>query len=100
LLCRSLALRIRDWDGRAFDRRAFFFEDAGYTPERLLVARRLGIPAGRDEHLLYRYLDEAHAASATEDPRRKRTSREGRDWRTLSAGASDPNAGGPTVTNN
>lgn len=95
LLCRSLALKIADWDGRAFDRRSFFLEDVGYTPATVLVARRLGIPEGRDGHLLYRYLDEAHAASATEDPRRKRANEEGRDWLRLPAGAPDPNAGGP-----
>jgi DNA-3-methyladenine glycosylase len=91
LLCASLQLRVREWTGRAFDRDVFFLDDDGYAPDALIVAHRLGIPAGRDEHLMYRYLDPAHAQSATEDPTRKRAAREGRDWWVLGRDVVDPN---------
>jgi len=71
LLCRSLGLKVPDWDARRFDPEAFFVEDVGERPPVLLRARRLGIPAGRDEHLPYRYVDAAYAASCTRNPARR-----------------------------
>lgn len=65
LLARALDLRVREWDGRAFDRDAFLVEDAGYRPEAVVRAPRLGIPPGRDEHLARRFVDAAHLRSAT-----------------------------------
>ena len=73
LLCRSLALRVPDWNCRRFERRRLYVEDVGYRPEHLIQARRLGIPYGRDEHLLLRFVDEARAASATSNPLTRRT---------------------------
>lgn len=96
LLCRSLSLKIRDWDRRNFDPRAFYVEDVGYRPERVIVTRRLGIPAGRDEHLLYRYVDAARLASATQNPLTRRSWREGEDYFVLDPDDEDPNAGGPS----
>jgi DNA-3-methyladenine glycosylase len=97
LLCRALSLKIRDWDGLRFDRAALYVDDAGYTPAQVAIAPRLGIPAGRDEHLPYRYLDVAWAKAATANPLRKRGAREGVDYRLLAPGERDPNAGGPSI---
>jgi DNA-3-methyladenine glycosylase len=91
LLCTSLGLRIREWTGRSFEKGVFFVDDDGYAPAALIVARRLGIPAGRDDHLMYRYLDPAFVQSATEDPTRKRACVQGQDWWALGAGVADPN---------
>jgi len=71
LLCRSLGLRVPEWDARRFDPRQFFVEDIGARPARLVRARRLGIPAGRDEHLPYRYVDPDYAACCTLNPLRR-----------------------------
>jgi DNA-3-methyladenine glycosylase len=68
LLCRALALEVREWDRRAFDPESFFVEDVGYRPVRVVRARRLGIPEGRDEHLPYRFVDRDFARSATSNP--------------------------------
>jgi len=71
LLCRALGLRVPDWDARRFDPEEFFVEDVGERPPVLLRAPRLGIPPGRDEHLPYRYVDAAYAASSTRNPARR-----------------------------
>jgi DNA-3-methyladenine glycosylase len=84
LLCRSLALKVPDWNQRTFDPERFFVEDVGHRP-RLIQARRLGIPLGRDEHLPYRFIDLDRARHATENPTTKRTSREGVDYQLLDA---------------
>ncbi len=57
LLCKSLGLKVREWDGRPFDPPVFYLEDSGYRPEEIISAARLGIPAGRDEELVLRYID-------------------------------------------
>src|SRR5690606_14367350 len=71
LLCRSLGLKVPDWDGRRFDPDVFFVDDVGERPPVLLRARRLGIPPGRDEHLPYRYVDAAYATVCTRNPARR-----------------------------
>ncbi len=71
LLCRSLALRVPDWDARSFDLAEFFVDDVGESPEILIQTTRLGITAGRDEHLPYRFVDPAYARYCTRNPLRK-----------------------------
>ena len=83
LLCRSLGLKVPDWDQNPFDLTRFFVEDVGYRPKKLIQSRRLGIPKGRDEHLLYRWIDFDKAVSATSNPLSNRTWREGRDYKIL-----------------
>lgn len=79
LLCRALGLKVPQWDAKAFDPRRFFVEDVGVRLDRLVRTTRLGIPAGRDEHLPYRYVDPAHAAFCTRNPLR-RGQQAGRDF--------------------
>ena len=71
LLCKSLALRVPDWDAGSFDPEALFVDDVGETPQMLIETTRLGITAGRDEHLPYRYVDPAYARHCTRNPLRK-----------------------------
>lgn len=68
LLCKSLGLRVKQWDGRTFDRNKFYIKDCGYVPKKIIQARRLGIPLGRDEHLPYRFIDYDYAPYCTENP--------------------------------
>jgi DNA-3-methyladenine glycosylase len=79
LLCRSLNLKIADWDAQSFDPARLYVEDVGASPKRLINATRLGIPTGRDEHLFYRYVDPEYAACCTRNPLR-RGQQEGRDY--------------------
>lgn len=60
-----------DWDARRFDPEALYVEDVGESPQVLISTTRLGIPAGRDEHLEYRYVDPAYAAWCTRNPLRR-----------------------------
>lgn len=80
LLCRALGLRVPDWDTKTFDRERFFVEDAGLEVSGVVTARRLGIPEGRDEHLMYRFLDLGFVAHATENPLTKRRFVQGQDY--------------------
>jgi DNA-3-methyladenine glycosylase len=84
LLCRALSLSVREWNAKSFDPERFYIDDVGYLPKRWVRARRLGIPAGRDEHLLWRFIDSAHLASATENPLSKRGAKEGVDYFVIS----------------
>lgn len=79
LLCRALGLKVPDWDAQRFDPDVFFVEDVGEHPERLINTTRLGIPAGRDEHLRQRYVDPDYAAFCTRNPLR-RGQQAGRDY--------------------
>lgn len=79
LLCRALGLKVPDWDGQRFDPQRLFVEDIGEVPQQIIQTTRLGIPHGRDEHLLYRFVEAAHAQHCTRNPLR-RGQIEGRDF--------------------
>lgn len=81
LLCRSLDLKVPDWNNRPLDNNRFRLDDDGYRPARIIQTRRLGIPDGRDEHLMYRFIDADFARYCTSNPLTKRQWREGRDYR-------------------
>lgn len=73
LLCRSLGIKLTEWYGKNFLPGIFYFEDIGYSPEKIIQTVRLGIPEGRDEHLPYRFVDHANADTATSNPLTKRS---------------------------
>ncbi|MGH8818256.1 MAG: DNA-3-methyladenine glycosylase [Achromobacter pestifer] len=79
LLCRSLGLKVPEWDARRFDPDALYVEDVGDSPQVLIRTTRLGIPLGRDEHLHYRFVDPAYASVCTRNPLR-RGQRAGHDY--------------------
>ncbi len=87
LLCRSLALKVRDWDQRPFDPERFFIEDVGHRVHEIIQTPRLGIPPERDAHLPYRFVDAAEARHATRNPLTRRSAVEGRDYRILRIGS-------------
>lgn len=80
LLCRSLNLKVAEWDQKPFDAESFFIEDAGNKVTKIIQTIRLGIPAGRDEYLLYRFIDYDYAKYCTSNPLTKRNWTEGRDY--------------------
>lgn len=83
LLCRALGLEVSMWDQREPDPERFFVDDIGYRPEAIIRCHRLGIPAGRDEHLMYRFVDKRYARFATSNPLTRRGATKGIDYREL-----------------
>jgi DNA-3-methyladenine glycosylase len=71
LLCKALGLKVPVWDGQRFDPQRLFVEDLGERPAQIVQTTRLGIPAGRDEHLPYRFVDAAFARHCTRNPLRR-----------------------------
>lgn len=69
LLCKALGLKVKEWDQQAFDKNKFYIEDVNYKPDKIIQTKRLGIPAGRDEHLLYRFIDFKNAKFCTKAPK-------------------------------
>ena len=65
LLCRSLNLKVPDWNQKNLDIDNFYLEDVGYKPAIIGHATRRGIPPGRDEHLLLRFYDSLHIRSVS-----------------------------------
>ena len=84
LLCRSLHLKVPEWNAQQLDPQRLIVDDDGYRPEQIIQAPRLGIPLGRDEHLPYRFGDAAYARFCTRNPL-GRTRREGHDYHLLAA---------------
>ena len=72
LLCRALGLKVSEWDQKQFDLNRFYIEDVDYRPSKIIQTTRLGIPKGRDEHLMYRYIAYDYAKSCTNNPLKKR----------------------------
>jgi DNA-3-methyladenine glycosylase len=85
LLCKALGLKVPMWDAKRFDEEQLFVEDVGQRPPRIIQTTRLGIPAGRDEHLMYRFVDAAYARFCTRNPVR-RGQVEGRDYTIIEQG--------------
>ncbi|HJR31235.1 DNA-3-methyladenine glycosylase [Pseudomonas sp. PDM28] len=83
LLCKALGLKVPVWDAKRFDHEVLLVEHVGQTPAHIIQTTRLGIPHGRDEHLMYRFVDGAYAAYCTRNPLR-RGQVEGRDYFVLS----------------
>lgn len=84
LLCRSLHLKVPEWNAQQLDPHRLIIDDDGYRPEQIIQTTRLGIPSGRDEHLPYRFVDHAYAPFCTRNPL-GRSRQEGRDYRLLDA---------------
>jgi DNA-3-methyladenine glycosylase len=83
LLCKSLDLKVTDWDGKQFDENTFYIDDAGISVVQHIQTTRLGIPAGRDEHLMYRYIDYDYAPYCTSNPLSKKRLIKNRDYRII-----------------
>lgn len=73
LLCKSLGIKLTEWSGKEFVKDEFYFEDVGYTPEKIIQTTRLGIPRGRDEDLPYRFVIHEFADRCTSNPLTKRS---------------------------
>lgn len=85
LLCKALGLKVPTWDAKRFDLEQLFVDDVGAVPQQIIQTTRLGIPEGRDGHLMYRFVDAAYARFCTLNPLR-RGQVEGRDYFLLKQG--------------
>lgn len=65
LLCKTLGLKVKIWDQKQFDQEKFYIDDISYRPTEVIRTKRLGIPVGRDEHLLYRFVDAKYVKFCT-----------------------------------
>ena len=83
LLCQSLNLKVSDWDNKQFDKNIFYFDDAKILPDNIIQTTRLGIPSGRDEHLMYRFIDFDFARVCTSNPLTKRLWIENKQYKIL-----------------
>ena len=83
LLCKSLGLKVPDWNNRSLKKNALELEDTGHRVREIVQCRRLGIPKGRDEHLMLRFLDQAFVKNCTENPLTKRGWKLEKDYRLL-----------------
>lgn len=84
LLCKSLNLKVNDFDQQQFNENNFFIEDAKITPAKIIQTTRLGIHQERDAHLHYRYIDFDYAKYCSSNPLTKRKYNEGKDYIYLS----------------
>ena len=79
LLCKALGLKVPEWDAKCFDPERLRVDDVAQQPSQVIQTTRLGIPHGRDEHLMYRFVDADYAAYCTRNPLR-RGQVEGKDY--------------------
>ncbi len=82
LLCRSLNLKVREWDQQQFDESAFYLENINNKPAQVIQTTRLGIPTGRDEDLPYRFIDYDFARFCTSNPLTRRSLVENKHYKT------------------
>lgn len=80
LLCRSLGLKVPHWNAQVFQPSKMRIDDVGYKPKKIIQTTRLGIPPGRDEHLMYRFIDFDYVKSCTSNPLTKKNWQEGKDF--------------------
>lgn len=68
LLCKSLRLKVPEWDQQQFSYNKFYIGKTDYKPNKIIQTTRLGIPKGRDEHLQYRFIDFDYRIYCTANP--------------------------------
>ncbi|NQT63318.1 MAG: DNA-3-methyladenine glycosylase [Candidatus Marinimicrobia bacterium] len=83
LLCKSLNLKVSEWDAKQLTPQSLELWDDSYFPEKIIQTTRLGIPQGRDAHLPYRFIDLQFADFCTKNPLRVRNFQMGRDYTIL-----------------
>jgi len=71
LICKSLGLKVPEWNAKQLDPERLLIEDTGIRPSSILQTTRIGIPKGRDEHLPYRFIDADYARYCTRNPLRR-----------------------------
>lgn len=83
LLCKSLNLKVSEWDQQQFNKNSFYIEDNNIKPDKIIQTTRLGIHQNRDAHLHYRFIDFEFAKYCTSNPLTRRTFKEGKEYNIL-----------------
>lgn len=68
LVCKSLGITVTEWNKKVFDPNKLYIADNQYTPKEIIQTTRLGIPPGRDEHLMQRFIDLNFVKYCTKNP--------------------------------
>ncbi len=69
LLCKSLGIKVSEWDQKTFDKNKFFIDDVAPAEDKVIQTSRLGIPSGRDQHLPLRFIAHKYAKYSTKPPK-------------------------------
>ena len=80
ILCKSLGITVKEWDQKQFDSNQFFIEDVDIQPSKIINTKRLGIPFGRGENLLYRFIDFDNVEYCTKNPLTVKANELGKDY--------------------
>ena len=80
LLCKSMNLKVSEWDQRQFNNEYFYIDDMNKPPSKIIQTTRLGIQHERDAHLNYRFIDFDYAKYCTSNPLTKRMYKEGKEY--------------------
>ncbi|MCF7808104.1 MAG: DNA-3-methyladenine glycosylase [Candidatus Marinimicrobia bacterium] len=83
LLCKSMGLKVPEWNNKQMDPRRLHLVDDTYVPASIIRTTRLGINPERDPHLPYRFIDLEYANYCTRNPLRVRNWRINRDYTIL-----------------
>lgn len=80
LLCKSLNLKVKDWDQQQFNKNQFYIENINRPVQKIIKTYRLGIHKDRDAHLLYRFIDFYLVKYCSSNPLTKRAYQEEKDY--------------------
>ena len=80
LLCKSLNLKVKDWDQQQFNKNQFYIENINRPVQKIIKTYRLGIHKDRDAHLLYRFIDFDLVKYCSSNPLTKRAYQEEKDY--------------------
>ena len=80
LLCKSLNLKVSEWDQQQFNKNSFYIQDNNLKPDKIIQTTRLGIHQDRDAHLHYRFIEYDFAKYCTSNPLTKRMFKEGKEY--------------------
>jgi DNA-3-methyladenine glycosylase len=83
LLCKSLGLKVPQWNQKNLVPDGLRVDDINYHPTKIIQTTRLGIPKGRDEHLMLRFIDYQYATYCTSNPLTKRNWLAGKEYQIL-----------------
>lgn len=83
LLCKSMNLKVPDWNAQQLKLGVLELWDDDYTPEKIIQTTRLGIHQNRDAHLPYRFIDMRFAHACTKNPLSVRNFQNGKDYTIL-----------------
>lgn len=80
LLCKSLDLKVPEWDQQQFNNNSFYIEEMNNPSSKIIQTTRLGIHHERDAHLNYRFIDFDYAKYCTSNPLTKIMYKEGKEY--------------------